>query len=93
MLKCEVPPSPGDNAWLRVSLGKPVDAPKHPHAYLDSYCNAERTDDNPRAMSRNWCWWTRDDRQCLPTGPLVCTWGILSFVCVNFREIKPFALF
>lgn len=59
--------SPGMDSWLRVSLGKPVEAPKHPAPYLDAYCNAKRTDTNPRAMSENWCWWTRDDRQCLPT--------------------------
>lgn len=67
MLKCTVPPSPGDDAWLRVSLGKPVEAPKHPHAYLDSYRNRPPTSENPGRMSANWCWWTRDDRQCLPT--------------------------
>lgn len=63
----DVPPSPGMDEWLRVSLGKAVEAPKHPAPYLDAYCNAKRTDANPRAMSENWCWWTRDDRQGLPT--------------------------
>lgn len=68
VLKAEVPPSPGDDAWLRKSFGGThVDAPKHAHPYLDSYRNAKRTSDNPGAMSENWCWWTRDDRQCLPT--------------------------
>lgn len=63
----DVPPSPGVDAWLRVSLGKAVKAPKHSAPYFDAYCNARRTDANPRGMSENWCWWTRDDRQCLPT--------------------------
>lgn len=67
LLKVEVPPSPGMDSWLRVSLGKPVDRPKHDAPYLDSYCSARRSDANPRGMSENWCWWTRDDRQGLPT--------------------------
>ncbi len=36
--------------------------PKHPEPYLDSYCGEPKTAENPRGMSVNWCWWTRDDR-------------------------------
>lgn len=39
----------------------------HPAPYLDSYCGGRRTKTNPRGMSDRWCWWTRDDRQRLPT--------------------------
>lgn len=68
VLKAEVPPSPGDDAWLRKHIdGSSVTAPRHSAAYLDAYCSERKTAQNPRGMSRNWCWWTRDDRQCLPT--------------------------
>jgi len=40
--------------------------PKHPEPYLDAYCGEKKTDANPRGMSRDWCWWTRDDRPSLP---------------------------
>ena len=39
----------------------------HPAPYLDSYCGDRKTEANPRGMSNRWCWWTRDDRQRLPT--------------------------
>lgn len=45
----------------------PKNTIKHPAPYLDSYCGDPRTSANPRGMSDRWCWWTRDDRQCLPT--------------------------
>ena len=45
----------------------PGNEPKHPVPYLDAYCSERATHQNPRGMSRRWCWWTRDDRQCLPT--------------------------
>lgn len=38
--------------------------PKHSAPYLDSYCSQRPTLSNPRGMSHNWCWWTRDDRCC-----------------------------
>jgi len=37
-------------------------AARHPWPYLDAYCSAKKTPDNPRGMGENWCWWTRDDR-------------------------------
>lgn len=63
-LKGAVPPPPAMDAI------HPNNQIKHPAPYLDSYCNATRTEANPRRMSRNWCWWTRDDRQCLPMFPV-----------------------
>lgn len=45
----------------------PTNTAKHPAPYLDSYCGDRKTEANPRGMSRRWCWWTRDDRQGLPT--------------------------
>lgn len=45
----------------------PKNTIKHPAPYLDSYCSGPRSTLNPRGMSDRWCWWTRDDRQCLPT--------------------------
>jgi hypothetical protein len=39
-----------------------VHAPTHPEPYIDSYCSQRKTEANPRGMSENWCWWTRDDR-------------------------------
>lgn len=56
-----VPPPPAMDA---VSPRNPV---RHDAPYFDAYCSERKSDDNPRGMSRNWCWWTRDDRQCLPT--------------------------
>lgn len=38
----------------------------HPAPYLDAYCGAPRTSKNPRGMTENWAYWTRDDRP----GPL-----------------------
>ncbi len=43
--------------------GPNVHAPRHEKAYFDSYCNGPKTEQNPRRMSQNWCWWTPDDRQ------------------------------
>jgi hypothetical protein len=37
-----------------------------PSPYLDAYCGARRTAENPRGMTANWAYWTRDDRP----GPL-----------------------
>lgn len=35
---------------------------RHPAPYLDAYCGEKSTPANPRGMSEDWCWWTRDDR-------------------------------
>lgn len=55
-----VPDAPAmDNiAWIEKKL--------HPAPYLDAYCGAKRTTENPRGMTANWAYWTRDDRP----GPL-----------------------
>ena len=37
-------------------------AARHPWPYLDAYCGAKKTAENPRGMGENWAWWTRDDR-------------------------------
>jgi hypothetical protein len=34
----------------------------HPAPYVDAYCGARRTPENPRGMTENWAYWTRDDR-------------------------------
>lgn len=39
-----------------------VHPPKHDAPYFDAYCGGKRTAANPRGMSDDWCWWTRDDR-------------------------------
>lgn len=60
----------------RVMKPQPPDPPptschpnhqaSHPAPYLDAYCSERKTKANPRGMSRDWCWWQVDDRQCLP---------------------------
>ncbi|CAN2532583.1 hypothetical+protein [Methylocapsa aurea] len=60
ILKAVVPPAPVANCHPRHTQ-------KHPVPYLDAYCSETKTSANPRGMSRNWCWWQVDDRQCLPT--------------------------
>ena len=37
-------------------------SPKHPKPYLDAYCGEPKTSANPRGVSPNWHWWTRDNR-------------------------------
>ncbi len=55
--------------------------------YLDAYCSAERTPENPRRMSQFWCWWTPDNRQgpdwlLCPLGkPGAAFWVKEEFVC------------
>lgn len=61
LLKAQMPAAPSMDAIY------PGNVARHDAPYFDAYCNAPRTALNPRGMSRNWCWWTRDDRQCLPT--------------------------
>ncbi|WP_159392819.1 hypothetical protein [Methylobacterium sp. C1] len=61
VLKDEIREAPGMDAV------HPKNTIKHPAPYLDSYCSGPRSPLNPRGMSDQWCWWTRDDRQCLPT--------------------------
>lgn len=36
--------------------------PRHDAPYLDAYCGERKTAANPRGMSNQWAWWTRDDR-------------------------------
>lgn len=51
-----VPPPPAmENVY-------PGNVPRHDAPYLDAYCGARRTTENPRGMTDRWCWWTRDDR-------------------------------
>jgi len=52
-------PAIGDIAWHDKKL--------HPAPYLDAYCGDQRTSENPRGMTENWAYWTRDDRP----GPLL----------------------
>lgn len=61
VLKEIVPPPPAMDAI------RPANKAVHPTPYLDSYCGDRKTEANPRGMSNRWCWWTRDDRQGLPT--------------------------
>lgn len=37
-----------------------------PLPYFDAYCGAPKTQANPRGMTKYWCWWQVDDRQCMP---------------------------
>ena len=81
-----VPPAPSDENL--------VHEPKHEHAYFDAYCGAKKTAANPRGMTEDWCWWTRDDRcghgckvRYVPGDRLYVreawlTWGI-------FDDLKP----
>jgi len=61
IIKGDIPEPPAMDAI------HPKHVAKHPAPYFDSYCGERKTASNPRGMSVNWCWWTRDDRQCLPT--------------------------
>lgn len=49
-----VPPAP--------SLDSLVHPPKHEAPYFDAYCGGRKSAANPRGMTDQWCWWTRDDR-------------------------------
>jgi hypothetical protein len=57
---------------IKADVGPPPDmlnmehAARHIAPYLDAYCGGPRTELNPRGMTSKWCWWTRDDRPCLP---------------------------
>jgi hypothetical protein len=55
----DVPPQPASDCH-------PKHEQRHPQPYLDSYCSASRTADNPRGMTDRWGWWQVDDRACLP---------------------------
>lgn len=61
IIKGGLPPAPAMDAI------NPKNVARHAAPYFDSYRGQRRTPENPEGMSRNWCWWTRDDRQCLPT--------------------------
>lgn len=59
--------------------GTPVHPEKHEKPYLDAYCGKKKTLLNPRGMSRDWCWWTTDDRcgpaiECAPCAPGDLIW-------------------
>lgn len=69
IIKGGVPEAPGMDAIF------PSNVARHPAPYLDAYCGERKTPANPRGMSRAWCWWTRDDRQCLPTFRVKCMPG------------------
>lgn len=61
ILNCKMPAAPAIDNVL------PKNVARHDLPYFDAYCGERKTPENPRGMSPNWCWWTRDDRQCLPT--------------------------
>ena len=46
----------------RPAMDNIVHPPKHDAPYLDAYCGGPITALNPRGMTNNWAWWTRDDR-------------------------------
>jgi len=91
VLKVEMPDKPSDD--------NVVHAPIHDHAYLDAYCGECKTQQNPRGMSPEWAWWTRDNRP----GPLFLvgyspgdllyvreTWGtILAYDDWQPRKLHP----
>lgn len=92
ILKAPVPQAPAlDNVH-------PAHVAKHAAPYLDAYCSANRTRLNPRGMSSKWCWWTRDDRQCLPVFDVRYTPGDRLWVKESWRtearhdRIKPIEL-
>lgn len=45
----------------------PMNTPRHPAPYLDSYCGQPKTAANPRGMSNEWMWWQVDDRPGYPS--------------------------
>ena len=63
ILREPMPPAPSADSIHPSNAGRKV----HATPYFDAYCSARKTSANPRGMSDRWCWWTRDDRQCLPT--------------------------
>ena len=63
LLRSPMPPAPGHDNIHPANLSKTL----HPSPYFDAYCGGPRTPANPRGMTERWCWWTRDDRQGLPT--------------------------
>ena len=60
---------------------------KHEKPYLDAYCGEKKTSLNPRGMSRDWCWWTTDNR----CGPFIerapCAPGDLVWVRETWRGL------
>jgi hypothetical protein len=63
LLRSPMPAAPAIDAIHSSNIGRTL----HPAPYFDAYCGERKTTQNPRGMSDHWCWWTRDDRQCLPT--------------------------
>ncbi|RVT91373.1 hypothetical protein EOD42_22220 [Rhodovarius crocodyli] len=80
LMPVTVPPAPTSSA---------VHPPKHPAPYLDAYCNGRASELNPRRMSRHWCWWTVDDRQCLPVFPVLAAPGDLVWVKETWGLVWP----
>jgi hypothetical protein len=50
----DMPPAPSDDSLVHPA--------RHDSVYFDAYCGGKRSEVNPRGMTENWCWWTRDDR-------------------------------
>lgn len=63
LLREPMPPAPSADSIHPSNAGRKL----HAAPYFDAYCGEPKTPANPRGMSERWCWWTRDDRQCLPT--------------------------
>jgi hypothetical protein len=61
IIKDGVPPKPSHDDVYPPNRLTARTAP-----YLDAYCGGEKTPHNPRGMTREWCWWTRDDRPGAP---------------------------
>lgn len=81
ILKASMPPAPAMDAIY------PGNAARHAAPYFDSYRSECRGPENPEGMSRNWCWWTRDDRQCLPTVNVRFAPGDRLWVRENFAHV------
>ncbi|CAB4137553.1 hypothetical protein UFOVP326_38 [uncultured Caudovirales phage] len=63
LLREPMPPAPSADSIHPSNAGRKL----HAAPYFDAHCGERNTPANPRGMSERWCWWTRDDRQCLPT--------------------------
>lgn len=83
LLKSEVPSQPEANCH-------PNHSQKHPAPYLNAYCSEQGTVSNPRGMSRHWCWWQVDDRQCLPTFDVKYAPGDVLYVRETWGECESF---
>lgn len=52
------PPEPSASAWVPLK----GNSYRHKAPYLDAYCGARPTPENPRGMQHDLHWWTVDDR-------------------------------